>query len=48
MAGLPVTATYTRKGSLVLTCRDAAAPRALTAHVDTLGMMVRQIKGNAG
>jgi len=47
VAGLPVTATYTRKGGLVLTWPgDAAAPRALTAHVDTLGMMVCQIKGN--
>ncbi|MBN1248172.1 MAG: M42 family metallopeptidase [Anaerolineae bacterium] len=47
VAELPVTATYTRKGGLVLTWPGSGArPRALTAHVDTLGMMVRQIKGN--
>ena len=47
VAGLPVTTSYTRKGGLVLTWPgSASSPRALTAHVDTLGMMVRQIKGN--
>ncbi|MCU0520708.1 MAG: M42 family metallopeptidase [Anaerolineae bacterium] len=47
VADLPVTTTYTRKGGLMLMWPgDAGNPRALTAHVDTLGMMVRQIKGN--
>jgi putative aminopeptidase FrvX len=46
-AELPVTVSYTRKGGLVLTWEgDAAHPRALTAHTDTLGAMVRRIKGN--
>lgn len=44
---LPVTMRRTRKGALVLTWPGGAAhPRALTAHVDTLGTMVRQIKRN--
>jgi putative aminopeptidase FrvX len=36
------------KGSLILTMpgRATTAPRALTAHVDTLGAMVKEIKGN--
>jgi putative aminopeptidase FrvX len=38
----------TRKGGLVVTWPGRAAdrPRALTAHVDTLGAMVKQVKGN--
>jgi putative aminopeptidase FrvX len=38
----------TRKGALVAEWPGAAddAPRALTAHVDTLGAMVKEIKGN--
>jgi putative aminopeptidase FrvX len=44
---LPVTLRRTRKGALVMTWPGAEAhPRALTAHVDTLGTMVRQIKSN--
>lgn len=44
---LPLTANRTLKGGLVLTWPgDAAGPRALTAHVDTLGAMVRKIKCN--
>lgn len=39
---------YTRKGALVVTWRGARddAPRGLTAHVDTLGGMVKEIKSN--
>ncbi len=38
----------TNKGALTATWtgRAATAPRALTAHVDTLGAMVKEIKGN--
>jgi len=38
----------TRKGALVAVWEGAsgAAPRALTAHADTLGAMVKEIKGN--
>jgi putative aminopeptidase FrvX len=38
----------TRKGSLVATWAGAAAdtPRAVTAHVDTLGAMVKEVKKN--
>jgi putative aminopeptidase FrvX len=38
----------TRKGALVVTVEGAAsdAPRALSAHVDTLGGMVREVKSN--
>lgn len=45
---LPLTFDVTSKGFLVGTWegRDADAPRALTAHVDTLGAMVRAIKDN--
>jgi putative aminopeptidase FrvX len=43
-----LTQTVTPKGALLLTLRgrSAAAPRALTAHVDTLGAMVKEIKGS--
>ncbi len=44
---LPLTIRRTIKGSLVLTWDgDATRPCALTAHVDTLGAMVRRIKFN--
>ena len=43
----PLTLSRTYKGGLVLTWPgDPACPRALTAHIDTLGAMVRRIKGN--
>ncbi len=40
--------SYTRKGALVASWPGAQAetPRALTAHVDTLGAMVKEIKPN--
>lgn len=40
--------TRTRKGALVALWRgqDSSAPRALTAHIDTLGAMVKEIKGS--
>ena len=40
--------SYTRKGALVAAWpgEKANAPRALTAHVDTLGAMVKEIKSN--
>lgn len=40
--------TRTRKGALVATWEGAASdePRAFTAHVDTLGAMVKEIKSN--
>jgi putative aminopeptidase FrvX len=39
---------HTRKGALVATWQieKSAAPRALTAHADTLGAMVKEIKSN--
>jgi putative aminopeptidase FrvX len=39
---------HTRKGALVADwpARSSSAPRALTAHVDTLGAMVKEIKSN--
>ena len=47
LAELPLTVSHTRKGGLVVTwAGDNSCPRALTAHVDTLGMMVRQVKAN--
>lgn len=47
MATLPVTISRTRKGALVLTWSgEDSHPRALTAHTDTLGAMVREIKTN--
>ena len=50
MKELPVTCAAMRKGSLRITwvgkTNDSAYPRALTAHVDTLGAMVRKIKEN--
>jgi putative aminopeptidase FrvX len=46
--GLPLNVARTRKGALVAEWagRADSAPRALTAHVDTLGAMVKQIKDN--
>lgn len=44
---LPLTFHRTHKGGLVLTWDgDATCPRALTAHTDTLGAMVKRIKNN--
>lgn len=42
------TPTRTRKGALVVTLAGAASdtPRGVTAHVDTLGAMVKEIKPN--
>ncbi len=44
----PVRLRWTKKGALVAEWpgRAADAPRALTAHVDTLGAMVKQVKDN--
>jgi len=46
LRGLPVEVRRTHKGALVATWpgRSDTAPRALTAHVDTLGAMVKEIK----
>ncbi len=46
--GLGVQGRYTRKGAWVGTLpgRAADTPRALTAHVDTLGVMVKEVKAN--
>jgi len=49
LAGFPgLELTRTRKGALVAAWpgREADRPRALTAHVDTLGAMVKEIKSN--
>jgi putative aminopeptidase FrvX len=47
MANLPLKPSRIRKGGLVLTWDgDDSHPRALTAHIDTLGAMVRRIKPN--
>jgi putative aminopeptidase FrvX len=44
---LPVTISPTRKGGLrLLWSGDSHYPKAMTAHVDTLGAMVRHIKDN--
>lgn len=44
----PLEIRLTNKGALAATWpgRSDTAPRALTAHVDTLGAMVKEIKGN--
>lgn len=44
----PLSLSETKKGALVAAWpgASAAAPRALTAHVDTLGAMVKEIKPN--
>lgn len=43
-----LTTSRTRKGALVITLPGAKedAPRGLTAHIDTLGAMVKEIKSN--
>ena len=43
-----LTLTITSKGALVISLPGAKhdAPRGLTAHVDTLGLMVKEIKGS--
>jgi putative aminopeptidase FrvX len=48
LAQFPLQLRRTVKGALVAEWEGAAAnaPRALTAHVDTLGAMVKEIKGN--
>jgi putative aminopeptidase FrvX len=48
LAPLPLTLRRTHKGALVAEWAGlaASAPRALTAHVDTLGAMVKELKGN--
>jgi putative aminopeptidase FrvX len=49
LANLPgLSSSRTHKGSLVMTWQGAHsnAPRGLTAHVDTLGAMVKEIKSN--
>ena len=40
----------TNKGALIATWpgEKSDAPRALTAHIDTLGAMVKEIKANGG
>ncbi len=45
---LPLSLNYTRKGALVgvMDGKNHDAPRGLTAHADTLGAMVQEIKGN--
>lgn len=45
---MPTNLRWTKKGALVAEWpgRAADAPRALTAHVDTLGAMVKQVKDN--
>lgn len=47
-AQLPLSMSMSPKGALVATWEGVAdnAPRAVTAHVDTLGAMVREIKRN--
>jgi len=47
-SGFPLRLRRTPKGALVAAWegRSNAEPRALTAHVDTLGAMVREIKSN--
>lgn len=47
-APLPLELQLTTKGALLATWEgeSASAPRALTAHVDTLGAMVKEIKEN--
>ncbi|HLE50604.1 MAG TPA: peptidase M42, partial [Anaerolineales bacterium] len=49
LSGFPgLQVTHTRKGALVATWAGKASgsPRALTAHVDTLGAMVKEIKSS--
>src|SRR5947209_3217744 len=48
LAGLPLSLRRTHKGALVAEFAGLSqtAPRALTAHLDTLGAMVKEIKDN--
>lgn len=48
LARFPLTLEINRKGALIATWEGKAAnsPRALTAHLDTLGAMVQEIKDN--
>jgi putative aminopeptidase FrvX len=48
LEGLPLSLRRTHKGGLVAAWpgQAANAPRALTAHVDTLGAMVKEVKDN--
>ena len=48
LKGLPLSLRWTKKGALVADWPGLTsdAPRALTAHVDTLGAMVKQVKDN--
>src|SRR5687767_10311468 len=48
LSALPLTVRRTQKGALAAEWagRSSTAPRALTAHVDTLGAMVKDIKDN--
>jgi len=48
LADLGLTARRTRKGALLATLPGRAGdePRAVTAHVDTLGAMVKEVKAN--
>jgi len=48
LVGWPLDVRRTEKGALVATWEGAATdrPRAMTAHVDTLGAMVKEIKAN--
>ena len=48
LSALPLTLRRTQKGALVAEWagRASTAPRGLTAHVDTLGAMVKEIKDN--
>ena len=43
-----LTITHTRKGALVATFpgEKADSPRAMTAHLDTLGAMIKEVKSN--
>ncbi|KUP08891.1 peptidase M42 [Bacillus coahuilensis m2-6] len=48
LAGLPLEMKRNHKGGLLITIegKDTTKHRLLTAHVDTLGAMVKEIKGN--
>ena len=48
LAHFPLTVELNRKGALIATWEGQAddCPRALTAHVDTLGAMVQELKSN--
>lgn len=48
LSNLNVTCTHNHKGALIanISGKQSSAPRGLTAHVDTLGAMVKEIKSN--